>query len=72
MILLITKHHPPLILQVCRCSLQVDILENSLQSASRISLSATTFAQRPFADQSKEDKDDKKPKVYKVVLHKPN
>lgn len=47
--LLITEDHPPSVLQVCRCSLQVDILENSFQSAIRISLSATTFAQRPFA-----------------------
>jgi len=43
------ENHPPSALQGCRCSLQVDILENSLQSAIRISLSATTFAQRPFA-----------------------
>lgn len=49
--LLITGDHPPSALQVCRCSLQVDTLENSLQSAIRTFLSATTFAQRPFANQ---------------------
>jgi len=44
-------NHPPSILRVCCCSLRVDILENSLQSAIRISLSVTTFAQGPFANQ---------------------
>lgn len=48
---LITRYHPPLALGVCCCSLQVDTLVNSLQSAIRTSLSVTTTAQGPFADQ---------------------